>query len=122
MQLYEKVPHGKTHRYVLSNAKIKPEPPHQESFTNGEIVTLGASLGMMVLMQMEISLPEKARLPRKLNALRAAILDLVKGNGARIDDEMVDHWADCWNRTLATVARECGQIPIIDELDEGTPA
>jgi hypothetical protein len=106
MQLYKKVPHGKTFRYEPVEVQPAPPVPAQEEFTNEELITLGASLGMMVLMQMEKHLPEKARIPRKLKAVRDAILDLVKGNGARIDTEMCDYWAGAWNRTMTLIQSE----------------
>ena len=102
---YERVQVGKRVQYREVQAKVFNELPKQEEFDNAELVTLGASLGMMVLMQMEKQLPEKSRNARKLAAVSAAILDLVKGSGQKVSDEMCSYWADAWNRTMQEIQR-----------------
>jgi len=106
---YERVMVGKRVTYREVQVKIFNELPKQEEFDNAELVTLGASLGMMVLMQMEKQLPEKSRNARKLAAVSAAILDLVKGSGQKVSDEMCNYWADAWNLTMRTI--QAGMTP-----------
>jgi len=103
---YEKVMVGKKTTYREVQAKVFREPPKQEEFDNAQLVTLGASLGMMVLMQMEKQLPEKSRNARKLAAVSAAILDLVRGSGQKVSEEMCNYWADSWNRTMREMQSE----------------
>lgn len=102
MKLYERVQVGKSVRYV-EHVPVTKEVPVVDEFDSGELITLGVSLGMMMLMILEKQLPSHARNARKLQALQAAILDLAKGHGKPIDPAMADYWVDVWNRVMSEI-------------------
>ena len=71
--------------------------PLISDFDDKELITCGVSLGMMMLMLLEKTLPPHARNARKVKAVTDAITDLAKGQGAPIEQEMIDYWVDTWN-------------------------
>lgn len=102
MTLYKKVQQGNRVRYVEHVPEANPVPECSE-FDNAELITLGVSLGVMMLMILEKQIPPHARNARKIKALENAILDLAKGHGAPITEEMTQYWVDVWNRVMFEV-------------------
>lgn len=100
--LYEKVIKGKQVRYIEHdpNANV----PHVMEFSNEELITLGVSLGTVMLMLLERQLPEKARNRRKIKAVHDAILDLSRGTGEPVSGEMIQYWANCWDETMQRIS------------------
>lgn len=74
-----------------------PEAPLMSEFDDKELITAGVSLGMMMLMLLENTLPPHSRNARKIKAVTDAIVDLAKGQGSVLEQEMVDYWVNMWN-------------------------
>lgn len=97
--LYERIPHGKTYRYREYVTPDPTVPKPQQFYTDEEIITLGVSIGAILLVQLEQLIPEHKRNHRKVKAVTDAILDLARGQGQPIDKEQIDYWCRCWNVT-----------------------
>lgn len=103
MQLYEKVMIGKRTTYRAVEGRLILPLNNRDSYSRGELITLGATLGMTVLMQMVQLLPKNNDDAKKIKAVTDAILQLVKGSGHRISDDDAQHWTDTWNMTMANI-------------------
>lgn len=103
MMLYEKVMIGRRTTYRAVEGKIVTPPANRDSYSKGELITLGATLGMTVLMQMVQLLPKNNDDAKKIKAVTDAILNLVRGSGHRISDEDAEYWTDTWNMTMANI-------------------
>lgn len=97
-ELYTKVQQGNRVRYVPLQEKAPPLPP--PDFTDEEIITLGVSVGAMILIQLEQNIPEHKRNRRKVKAVTDALMNLAHGNGKPIDTELIDYWTEVWNTTM----------------------
>ena len=76
-----------------------------DEFDTAECITWAVSIGITQLMILERQLPSHARNARKIKALTEAILDLAKGHGKPLPDEMVDYVIGCWNRCMVEIQR-----------------
>ena len=101
MTLYEKITTGKRIRYV--EHVPANSVPVCDAFDSAELVTLGTSLGIMILMILEKQLPPHARNARKIKAVEDAVLDLARGHCAPITEEMMQYWVDAWNHTMIDI-------------------
>jgi hypothetical protein len=99
MDLYTKTTQGKRTRYI-PYVPPEPQPIKTDPLTDEGIITLGTSVGTIVLMQLEALIPAHKRNHRKVKAVTDALLDLARGNGAPIDRELLEHWTECWNQTM----------------------
>lgn len=98
-QLYRKTTHGSRVRYVPYDPKEDvPIPPPE--FSDEDIITLGTTVGTIVLVQLERYIPEHKRNHRKVKAVTDALLDLARGQGKPVDRELAEHWMDVWNETM----------------------
>lgn len=105
--LYRKVMKGKRITYV-------PVVPEAESatvleFTDSQCLTAAGALGTMLLMVFERNMKKmKNGTPglaeRKIRVVEAAILDLYKGTGEPIHDDIAELMATTWDRTMKAVA------------------
>jgi hypothetical protein len=111
MQLYERIVSEKG-RVSYREYFLPHEGPclPAEGFDLAEVITWSVALAMTQLMILRKSLPEHARVPRKIKAVEEAIYDLAKEHGKPLDDEMVDYVVGCWNRTMEEIQR--GLVPV----------
>ena len=100
MDLYTKITQGKRIRYVPYVPPEQSIPKAPEAFDDEGIITLGTSIGTIVLMQLEQLIPTHKRNHRKVKAVTDALLELARGNGKPIDKELVEYWTDVWNATM----------------------
>lgn len=99
MELYQKTQQGNRVRY-LPYVPPAPKLPKVEDFTDEGLITLGVSVGTIVLTQLEQFIPQHKRNHRKIKAVTDALLDLARGNGKPVDVELLQHWCDCWNEVM----------------------
>jgi hypothetical protein len=104
MQLYEKVMIGKRTTYREYTPVEEPETLTDINFTEAECLTAAGALGMMLLMVFERNVPAHKVVARKIKALEASILDLYKGTGAPIDDNIAELMAITWDRTMKSIS------------------
>ena len=107
--LYRKVMKGKRTTYVP--VAPEPEPETVLEFTEGQCLTAAGALGTMLLMVFEKNLPKMKNgspsiVARKIKAVEAAILDLYRGTGKKIDDNIADVMARAWDTAMRLVQNE----------------
>jgi hypothetical protein len=99
--LYKKVMKGKRVTYEVM--------PEQESatlnLTEPECLTAAGALGVTLLMIFERNIPAHKMVARKINAVQAAILDLYKGTGTAIDDDIAMLIFNAWDRTMKDLSK-----------------
>lgn len=105
-QLYKRVMKGKRTTY---EPVIDDEPVTVITFTDAQALTAAGALGTMLLMVFERNMKKmKNGTPglaeRKIRVVQAAILDLYKGTGEAIDDEIADLMATTWDRVMKEVS------------------
>lgn len=100
MQLYEKVttPGGKV-KYLPHTSGIT-DADRIDNMTEGQLVTLGVSAGVTCLLIMEKYIPEHKRNARQIKKLEEAILELAKGKGEELDNDIMEYWAESWNQSM----------------------
>lgn len=94
----------------VSYVPVTPEPqkkapaivPVCSEFSNEELITWTASLVMVQIMILERVLPPHTLIARKgsLTAVKDAMLNLVKGLGAPLDDKLINYITDTWNLAM----------------------
>jgi hypothetical protein len=94
------VPHIPAMKVVEVPEKV-PVPQCSE-FSNEELITWTASLVMIQIMILERQLPSHTLIARKgkLKVVEDALLDLVRGLGAPLDDGLVNYVTDTWNLAM----------------------
>jgi hypothetical protein len=103
-QIYRKVVNGARVRYV---PYLEPEQPKTViEFTEGQCLTAAGALGTMLLMVFERNIPPHKRVARKINAVQSAILDLFKGTGEPIHDDIAELMAKTWDRVMKELSNE----------------
>lgn len=109
MQLYQKVPHGKTFRYVPAEVDIPGEGVTiHYNLNERQALTAAGSLGVVLLSLFERNIDPKKLVFRKIKAVEDAILDLYKGTGQEIDDEVADAMCRAWDKAMHLIAAEDG--------------
>lgn len=114
MDLYQKIV---TEKGRVSYKPYFPQAPKKEDFTDEELITLAATIGMVILIELRNLLPEHKRNARHILKVEEAIADLVRGTGAPLPKELSEHWLDCWNRTMLEI-----QTSGVAALKEEVPA
>ena len=109
-QLYIKKQIGKTTRYLPYQPDTTSEPEKMLTFTDAECLTAAGSLGVVLLTVFERNLPPMKNgsptiIARKIKAVESAILDLFKGTGAEIDDDIAELMMVTWDRTMKAVSQ-----------------
>lgn len=102
---YKRVMKGKKTTYEA----IIEEPRTVLNLTEPECLTAAGALGVTLLMIFERNLPKmKNGTPRlaerKISALKAAVLDLYKGTGEAIKDEIAELIFKAWDGTMAALS------------------
>ncbi len=85
---------------------VDDEPVTVVTFTDGQCLTAAGTLGVILLMLFERSIPPHKRVARKIKAVETAMLDLFKGTGEEIHDDIAELITTTWDRTMKAVAGE----------------
>jgi hypothetical protein len=102
-QLFKRVVKGKSFRY---EPVIDDEPLTIVTFTEGQCLTAAGTLGVILLMLFERYIPQHKRVARKIKAVETAVLELYKGTGEAIHDDIAELITTTWDRTMKAVASE----------------
>lgn len=109
MQLYQKVAHGKSHRYEPVELDTPGNGPvDYYNLNEKQALTAAGSLGVVLLTLFERHVPPHKLVARKIAAVEKAILDLYKGTGQEIDDEVADAICRAWDKAMNLIASEEG--------------
>lgn len=109
MQLYQKVAHGKSHRYKPVELDTPGAGPVMYyNLNEKQALTAAGSLGVVLLSLFERHVPPHKLVARKIVAVEKAILDLYKGTGQEIDDEVADAICRAWDKAMNLIASEEG--------------
>ena len=85
-QLYIKTMKGKR---VVYQPVVEQSTPAL-NLTESECLTAAGLLGVTLLMIFERNIPPHKKVSRKINAVKAAILDLYRGTGEPIHDDIAE--------------------------------
>ena len=108
-QLYRKVLKGKVVRYEPVEAvEAQTEPTIYYNLDEQQSLTAAGSLGVILLMLFERHVPPHKRVARKIKAVETAILDLYKGTGKEIDNEVADAVCRAWDKAMKLISAEEG--------------
>lgn len=99
-QLYIKQLHGKR----VSYSPYQPELTDRD-LTDQQLLTMVGSLGVVIMHNYQRLIPEHKRNHRAVAKVESAILEMLKGTGKAIDDDMAQYTFDCWNLAVAIMAR-----------------
>lgn len=96
--LYRRVQKGKTCRYELVTEQ--PEPVTTVTFTDEQCITAAGALGVVLMMVFERIIPPHKLVARKIKAVEAAILDLYRGTGQALDEDVAEQMCRTWDQTM----------------------
>jgi hypothetical protein len=71
-----------------------------QGMTDQQMVTCAGMVGIMLLAEYELAMPEHKRNHRKVKAVNDAIIDLLHGSGHPVDDGAAEFLAANWNRAM----------------------
>lgn len=109
MQLYQKIAHGKSFRYEPVELDTPGTGPVTHyNLNERQALTAAGSLGVILLSLFERHVPPHKLVARKITAVEKAILDLYKGTGQEIDDEVADAICRAWDKAMNLIASEDG--------------
>lgn len=103
-QLYRKTMQGKRVVYV----PVTDEPQTVLNLTEAECLTAAGALGVTLLMIFERNIPAHKLVARKISAVKTAVLDLYKGTGEAIDDDIAELIFKAWDRSMKSLSGEAG--------------
>jgi len=105
MQLYE--------RHISKKGKVSYTPYQPETndkdITEEEALTLCGALGITMLANYSKLVPEHKRVAKKIKAVELAIIDLFRGTGKPVNDEMCNYAMECWNLAMITMQKGAKQ-------------
>jgi len=108
MELYEKLtsPSGRVSYKPVSVPHAPPvRQPHSLTMTEGQIVSAVGGLAVMAIHGYQTMLPKHKLISRKVQAVNDSVLEMFRGTGQPIDEDMVDFISGVWNATMEQV---CG--------------
>lgn len=109
MQYYQKVTKGKSVRYEPIELDTPGSgPTTYYNLTDKQALTAAGSLGVVLLSLFQRHIPPHKVVARKIVAVEAAILDLYKGTGQEIDDEVADAICRAWDKAMQLISSEEG--------------
>ena len=68
--------------------------------TNRQAITVSVSLIYPVVMNLLDKMPEHKRAAREIRNMLKDMLNLLKGTGEEIDDELAEHMFSAWNLSM----------------------
>ena len=99
--LYRRVMKGKKTTYE----PVEPQQGAVLNLTEGECLTAAGALGVTLLMIFERNIPAHKLVARKITALKAAVLDLYKGTGEPIKDDIAELIFTAWDKTMKSLSQ-----------------
>lgn len=87
---------------------IVPEPVLYYNLTNEQALTAAGALGVTLMALIEKHVPPHKLVARKIKAVEDAILNLYKGTGQEIDDEVADAMCRAWDKAMQLISAEEG--------------
>jgi hypothetical protein len=100
--IYRKVMKGK--RTIYEPVVEESEPETVVTFTDAQCLTAAGTLGTVLLMLFERHIPPHKVVARKINAVQQAVMDLYKGTGEPIHDDIADLITTTWDKTMKQMA------------------
>jgi hypothetical protein len=95
-QYYTKVMQGKKTTYK----PVEATPPAVLNLTEPECLTAAGALGVTLLLIFERNIPAHKMVARKIQAVKAAVLDLYAGTGEPINDDIANLIFEAWDGTM----------------------
>ena len=81
---------------------LTPDPSGAESYelTNRQAITVSVSLIYPVVMNLLDKMPEHKKAAREIRKMLLDMLNLLRGTGEEIDDELAEHMFAAWNMAM----------------------
>ena len=91
-QLYVKRLHGKRTSYLPYQPEI-----YDRELTNEQCMTMVGALAVTVINLHQQLIPSHKVDHRKIEKVKQSVLEMLKGTGKAVDEEMAQYTFDCWN-------------------------
>ena len=97
--LYRKVQQGNRVRYV-PHVPVELSEALNDNMTVGEIVSAVGGLAVLAIHGYQQLLPPKSCSANRVKAVQESVLKMFKDTGTRIDNDIMQHVVNTWNKTM----------------------
>lgn len=89
-----------------------------DEMTGGQLVTAVGTLAVKAIHGYHVLLPEHKRVAKKVEKVKAAVLEMYKETGAHIEDEIIDFVSAAWDGTMRKLAADdreyCSRLKVME--------